>query len=408
MSWREIESVSFSPINSQLLISQHGHPLQQWDINSHQIRPTYDGDYITFSLDRTHCVTWRGGVATVRSTDSGVVITKLQAPSGVFVHCCLSPDGKLMAGSVHCTIYVWHTTSLDPHLTRTFVGHTNIIFSLAFASSLISASLDSSIRFWQFNALSTDPQAGNDLGPTLHHSVPIVSICLQANDNIVVSSDLTGVVKVWDISTGCCKASFHIPVGRVYRSDARMVNDILIFAWCDYPNVYIWDIERGEIHCRVKVPHCFWPKSIKISSDGSKVFLLNHDFIHALSVWTGGVIGVVRLQIGPYHSFTVDGSRVWVHMKGSCIQGWDFDSSGSTPISIHNTPPGGFCLDFIDGHKLGSIGPSRIEDTATGKVVYQLPGRYNKRSQNQWNGRYLAAGYDSGEVLILDFIHMTS
>jgi len=50
-----------------------------------------------------------------------------------------------------------------------------------------------------------------------------------------------------------------------------------------------------------------------------------------------------------------------------------------------------------------TVSQSRIEDVAAGKEVFQLAGRYAKPSVTQWDGQYLVAGYDSGEVLILDF-----
>ena len=42
----------------------------------------------------------------------------------------------------------------------------------------------------------------------------------------------------------------------------------------------------------------------------------------------------------------------------------------------------------------------------TGKVVFQLTGRFAKPVDVQWDSRYLVAGYKSGEVLILNFNHV--
>jgi len=49
------------------------------------------------------------------------------------------------------------------------------------------------------------------------------------------------------------------------------------------------------------------------------------------------------------------------------------------------------------------IGLSRFEDTATGKEVLRLAGRFAKSLNALWDGQYLVAGYETGEVLILDF-----
>ena len=49
---------------------------------------------------------------------------------------------------------------------------------------------------------------------------------------------------------------------------------------------------------------------------------------------------------------------------------------------------------------------TKIKDTVTGRVVFQLVGRYaSPKGGVHWDGQYLVAGYESGEVLILDFNH---
>ena len=48
-------------------------------------------------------------------------------------------------------------------------------------------------------------------------------------------------------------------------------------------------------------------------------------------------------------------------------------------------------------------GESRIKDTVTGRVIFQLPWWLTDPVTSQWGALYLVAGYESGEVLILDF-----
>ena len=87
------------------------------------------------------------------------------------------------------------------------------------------------------------------------------------------------------------------------------------------------------------------------------------------------------------------------------IQGWDFGFPGSNPVPLSNTPLDKPHLCFI-GTKKQNTSSSRIEDTVTGKVAFQLSGRYARPNRARWDGRYLVAGYKSGEVLILDLNHM--
>ena len=86
-------------------------------------------------------------------------------------------------------------------------------------------------------------------------------------------------------------------------------------------------------------------------------------------------------------------------------QGWDFGVPDSTPIPLANTSPDKPHLVFL-GTQFQDTSPSRIEDMITKKEVFKLSGRYAKPNMARWDGRYLIAGYQFGEVLILDFNHM--
>jgi hypothetical protein len=108
----------------------------------------------------------------------------------------------------------------------------------------------------------------------------------------------------------------------------------------------------------------------------------------------------------------MDGSTIWVDSKDKPLQGWDFGISGSSPVPLFNAHPERTHLHFIYdidhcfGFEQWSNDPPRIEDTVTGQVVFQLSGRYAKPCKAQWDGQYLVAGYESGEVLILEFNHL--
>jgi hypothetical protein len=69
-----------------------------------------------------------------------------------------------------------------------------------------------------------------------------VSVSLQANAGIAISSDINGVVKTWDISTGLCKATFQTPAARSVYShggDARLIDGKLIYVWYEDVKIYI-------------------------------------------------------------------------------------------------------------------------------------------------------------------------
>ena len=109
-------------------------------------------------------------------------------------------------------------------------------------------------------------------------------------------------------------------------------------------------------------------------------------------------------------SLIVDGSRVWVYSEDLQTQGWDFGSPSSTPTPLSSTSLDRNHPDLINCTRLwrrwGTDIPV-IKDTVTGKEIFQLYGKYARPTGMWCDGHYLVAGYGSGEVLILDFNHMT-
>ena len=406
-----VTSVGFSHANSQLLISASvDGTVLQWDAEGNQIGSAYPGYGVAVSLDGALFISWDQEVATIHKSDSGETVAELHVANSIFQRCRFSPDGRFVACAAGEIIYIWDITDSDPCLVETFTGHTKDITSLAFSSPslLISASDDKSVKFWQIDTSSEDPTE-SDPPPTPLPSASIKSVTLQAKDGIAISSDSDGVVKTWDILTGLCKASFHTPAVANSWRDVCLTDGRLIAVWLTDQGICIWDVERSELLKTVAVSFNHPLSDFRISGDGSKVFCVDQKSIQAWSIQTGEVVGEVKLEHRPHlYSLIVDGSRTWVHFEDSPTQGWDFGTPDSSPIPLSDTSPDRPHLDFIDSTKGWNTNPSRIEDTVTGKEVFQLPERYAEPLVSQWDGRYLVAGYENGKVMILDFNHMLS
>ena len=115
-------------------------------------------------------------------------------------------------------------------------------------------------------------------------------------------------------------------------------------------------------------------------------------------------MGRVALQNPePGEFLAVDGSRVWAHSPGPKYQGWDFGTPDSSPVQLPNVPPAKL---YLSGTKVWNNSLSKIMDTATGNIVFQLSGRFANPTHVQCDGCYLVACYASGEFLILDFNHV--
>ena len=405
-----VHSVGFSPTNSQLLISaSEDGTVKQWDINGHQIGSTYEGDCVVFSPDGTCFVSWKwdGKIATILDFNSREVVAEIQLPDSHLLCCCFSPDGKFVAGGIKHTIYIWDITGFTPYLVETLTGHNNDICSIVFSSSLISSSIDQSVKFWQTSTSLVDSVITYSESIQFA-SVKIMSVSLQATNGIAISSDFAGVVKTWDILTGLCKASFQTPAIGYSCRDAQLIGGRLIFVWLENQNrkVYIWDLEKGESLQILDIQFTYWPKDFRISADGSKVFLLYRECIQALSIWTGQVVGEVVLEDTPLNdSLIVDNSSVWVYLWNLQTKGWDFGHPGSVPVPLSSSPLDRPHLQFF-GTRKQYVGPSRIEDMVTRKVVFRPPEKFANPRVARLDDQYLVAGYKSGDVLILDLNHV--
>ena len=406
-----INTVNFSPTDSQLLISgSSDNTVQQWDIGGHQIGPAYGGSHAVFSPNGTHFIVWEEkGVATIQNSDSGVIVTKLRTPSNSIRNCCFSPDGKLVAGIdggqwatvYHGNIYIWDISSSDPHPIKTWAGDTWSITSTAFSSSIIVSCQNNTIKLWQIDTLPTNPVVGSSESKPLT-STPIMSVSVQAKDHIATSSDEAGFVGAWDILTGICKASIKTSARSHSHRDIQLIDGGLLIVWYTRKRkIHIWDTKKAKRPQVVDARSDFSTTSLRISGDGSKIFLLDKGCIQALSTQTGEVVGRVRLEGEPSDNpLIVDGLRVWVYFKSSKTQGWDFGIPGPTPATLSNELLPSPRLELIHST---TPNPLRVNDTVAGKELFHLPKRYEEPAKIHCDGQYLVAGYKSGELLLLDF-----
>ena len=392
--------VVFSPKDPQHLISISNDKIWQWDGSGCQIRPPFDGSHVAFSSDGTQFVSCHGKTISVYNSSSRGVVTGFQVAYDVN-GCSFSPDNKLVAVTAGKTAYCWDVTTSEPQLVETFVGHTGDIISLIFSSSttLISASVDSSVKFWQMGVQSTD-LPGSDLTPTSLPSAPIAFVTIQSKEGIVIASDLDGIIKSWDISTGVCKTSFQTPAKNPRRVDAQLTNGRVVFVWYADSEIYTWDTTNGELLWGVDAPWSYI-EDLRISGDGCRVFGLYAPYIWAWSLQTGEVVGKMQIEYhGSSGSLIVDGSKVWAHWPGSDHKGWDFSIPGSTPMELLYTSTLPSSSGLWDPQQGG------IKNPATKEVVFQLSGRFSRPLKVKCDDSYLVAGYQTGEVLILDLTNI--
>ena len=404
---RRVTAISFSPIDSRRLISSSwDRTVRQWDADGHQIgAPCHEAARVAhaaYASDGTRFVSCGGTVATVRDSKSGTEVVKLVAPkqSSPLQCCCFSPDGRIVACAASDTIYVWDITDSKVRLVGNLVGHSKPIISLAFSSFLISISLDRSVRVWQGNSFLTDAITTDDM-LTQPDSAPIESVHLFTEDDTVVTSDSSGVVKIWDLTTSRCELQFSTPAKGI--QDSHLVGDTLIAVWwaADDKKYRVWDVGNGKLLRTVR-SSLDEILDIRISEDESRIFGLGGERIEARFIQTGEDAGQVELQnMERQGELVVDGSKVW--FAGSKDAGWDFEGREVSSFSLSGGFPDRPRLKLVDLpiNRIAKL--ARIQDTVTGRPVFYLPERYTKPgARRRLDGRYLLVWFRSGEVVVID------
>lgn len=414
---QKVNVVSFSPIDPQHIISaSEDGTVKYWSVDDSKNNHTYNGYYAAFSTNGTKFVSCGSEVITIQNSSSGETVTTFPTPANNLDYCCFSPDDQFMAGAASETIYIWNITNPSPYLIKTFTGHTSFINSLIFSSSLISASDDRTVKFWEIDTLLVD-QVAIDPTPIPTNSASIESINIQASDGIAISSDSAGMVRVWDVSTGLCKTSFKTPARG--RRDIKLTDGRSIIVWYAWKTgvpgkVHVWDINEGKT---LQTFGQSWSGvvDLKISGDGSMVFLLDYQSIQAWSISTGELMGKVIHEDQQLSGLIVNGSRVWLSYSdpmthdfpGSTPRGWDFGISGSPSILPPNIFPDRPCFKFVNGTAQNYTGLTWVEDRVTQRRILYFPKRFSVLTAiSQWDKWCLVIGYPSGEVLILDFSHV--
>ena len=408
-----IDYVGFFPANSTSLMSISRNTVQQWDTNGHQIGSTYNASYVAFTSEHTQLVLCNESVVIVQNSDSGVPTAELHLPKDSWAeHCCFSPHGNLVAVSSHEYINVWNIANLVPNLVGTFAPHHERITAVVFSHHfLISASLDSSVKFWQVGISSID-QAATDLESNSSHLDGVQFVSLQVKNGIALTGDFYGTVIIWDILTGLYKKSFQTPAKLASYGDAQLMDDRLLLVWGNLYGIYTWDSREGQ-HPLKFDPNSTSVCGVRISGDWSKVFCLvmkeNTTIIQAWAMWTWELVGKVKVgaEVGmALDHFHAGGSRIWIQFENSQIKGWDFDVPGSSPVPVSNIMSERPHLDLIGATWHDSL--YFIKNTVTGKEVFRLSGKYSHPYCASWDGQYLVAGYQDGELLILDFENLCS
>ena len=394
--------VGFSPISPEYLMFMSGNKVWHWNTTSHWIEPISDGSFATFTVDGFQFALCRKAFVTVQDSEPLATTTDFYRPHSD-ERCCFSPNGRLLVASHNKTAYIWDVTSSASHPIGTFAGHVYDISALTFCSSstLVTAARDQSIRFWQIGASSAE-LTETDMKFSSYHTSLVKSITLQTKDDIIITSCSNGEINVWSISTGHCQKSFKMLDVATTHIQSINSNGRLISAWYNDEKITLWNVEKHELLLGIKKNSRIYAH--RISGDGSKVFCCTLYHFYAYSIWTKEVPVKIELDKSKDLDYiAVDGSKVWIYSNKLEYEGWDLGTPGSSLVQVLDSFPSKL---HPSGAILWNILQSNIQETGSGKVLFQLAKGYGRPDDVQWNNQYLYLAYVSGKLFILDCSHM--
>ncbi len=316
---------------------------------------------LAFSQDEQRLASggFRGEVC-VWDTATGRCLNKFDA-GGFWVHSiCFHPNGHLLAsaGDVE-PIRVWN---IDNGACQAMLfGHQSRIFSIEFSQDgnlLFSAGNDGTARIWDFasgNCLRIIRHGPGDanLRLAIHPNSKLLATCSEEN----------AFVKLWDISTGECLASFP---GHTQWSGCIAFNPegTYLASSCSDGTVELWDVqdEKKPQFYRLLIGHNHHVSVLAFSKQGLLATLPYGENIKVWDVYSGKLLktiqGYSRLIGG--NAFSPDGKLLVEGDANGVVRIYDVDENRYlTTFKGHAGPI--WCVEFSpDGNSFATCADDRV------------------------------------------------
>lgn len=195
----------------------------------------------------------------------------------------ISPDNQTLAScSDDNTINLWNIKKKKYILTRTFIGHTSNVLSLAITpdSKILVSGAQDGIRLW-------DMVQKRPLATLVSYDNFIDTVAISPNGQILASGDNKGIIKLWDLSSGklirTVSAHSEVVSAVAFTPDGNT----LVSSSRDR-TIKLWHVNTGELLRTLQGNN--WVNAIAINPSGQIMASGGRDGVKLWNLTTGDLI----------------------------------------------------------------------------------------------------------------------
>lgn len=324
----------------------------------------------------------------------------------------ISPDKQYIATAGNPTIRLYDINSKGADPLYTFEGHTQNVTSIGFHRDgqwLYSASEDNSIKIWDLRTSISQRD--------YHARAPIASVILHPNQGEIISGDMSGVLRIWDLQSNQCTTELQ-PEADTPISAVSMTNDANCLIATNYNgNIYAWtpNTNRNSNNNSSNIRGSINGNINSGSSDGNTAFSLDTSTSHQntlLSSSSSSELYIPLTKISAHRAYILsakispDGKYIATTSSDRTLKLWNIatpatmnttntGSSASSPFptTTTTTPLPWTCTSCFLGHtrwvwdcswsadssyviSASTDGTARLWEVATGETVRTYSGHH--------------------------------
>ncbi len=357
-----VNDIAFTASGQLLAAAYADGSLRLWDVATRRLHAALAGASsavlgVVFSHDgRTVSAGTTGGSVRRWAVPTGRMIGSAAQRQGTLVAVAFSPDGHLMASATYTAVQLWDARTGQPAGTA-IRGHTNVIAGLAFSGdgrTLATAGFDQTVRLW-------DTATQRPLGaPLVGHNGGVLDVAFSPDGQMLASVGTDGRAVLWTVPRG----HDHDVVSSASTPDGAVVAT----ARAD-GSVRLWSGRTSLQLGRPLTAHRGAVNGLALGPDGTLVTVGSDRTARFWDVRTHRQIGLLTTRRGP--------------LTGAAYS------------------PTGRRLAILDGQDI------HLRDLGVRRTVGGPAGDL-RTNDMVWcaafspDGRYLAAGYFGGVVLLWD------